>query len=133
MLLRARSHLARGSFADAEDDLQAIAKESLAAPRAGLLAARVALLRSADGADPGARRQEVEQRPDDPEARWRLAASLLAGGQPDEALEQLLELLQRDRAYRDDAARRAMLAIIDELGPDDDRAREYRRRMQIYL
>jgi putative thioredoxin len=133
LLLRARSHLARGAFDEAEEDLAAIAKESLAAPHAALLSVRISLLRAANGADLSGRRAEVEQRPDDSDARWTLAGSLLAGGQPADALEQLLELLQRDRAYRDDAARRAMLAILDELGADHDLAREYRRRMQIYL
>jgi putative thioredoxin len=133
LLLRARCHVALGRLDEAERDLAAIAKESLAAPQAALLSTRVALLRAANGADLSARRAEVEQRPEDSEARWMLAGSLLARGQPADALEQLLELLQRDRAYRDDAARRAMLAVLDEVGADHDLAREYRRRMQIYL
>jgi putative thioredoxin len=132
-LLLARSQVARGALAEAALTLQEIPSESLVASSAAQLSARVELLSAANGADLVARRREVEAEPESSDRRWQLAASLLAGGKPGEALEQLLELLQRDRSYRSDGARRAMLGIIDELGADHELAREYRRRMQIYL
>ena len=57
----------------------------------------------------------------------------LAAGRIEDALEHLLELVQRDRKYGDDAGRRGMLAIFDAEGPQSDLARDYRRRLQIYL
>lgn len=132
-LLLARSQVALGELDAAALTLQQIPSESLVASSAAQLSARLELLSAADGADLAARRREVEAQPESSDRRWRLAASLLASGKPGEALEQLLELLQRDRSYREDGARRAMLGIIDELGADHELAREYRRRMQVYL
>ena len=57
------------------------------------------------------------------------AALRVAQGRFDEALELMLQLLERDRAFGDDAARRDMLAVFDMLGASSPLVREYRRRM----
>lgn len=135
LLLLAQAHLARQAYDEALEVLAKIPEESLLASEASALQAKSELLGAAAAADTeeAALRQELQQNPDDTAARWRLAGTLAADGREQEALDELLELLQRDRAYQDDGARRAMLAILDGLGPDDDLAREYRRKMQIYL
>ena len=45
------------------------------------------------------------------------------------ALEELLEIVRRDRAFQDDAGRRTMLQIFSVLGSDSDLMREYRARL----
>lgn len=78
-------------------------------------------------------RQELEQRlardPDDNEARYQLALQLAGEGDYETALENLLELLRRDRSYGDGAASKGMLMIFDQLGADDERVARYRRKM----
>jgi len=69
----------------------------------------------------------------DLDARWALGCALAARGEHAGALEQFLEILSKNRKFRDDAARKAMLAIFDALGSDSDLTRDYRRRMQIVL
>jgi putative thioredoxin len=69
--------------------------------------------------------------PADREARYALASALAAAGETQPALEQFLELAASARKPRGDDARRAMLALFDQLGPDDDLTREFRRRLQI--
>jgi putative thioredoxin len=76
-------------------------------------------------------RAAVAARPDDLDARWALASALAARGAWAEALEELLSILTRSRRYREDGARRAMLAIFETLGRDSDLARDFRRRLQI--
>jgi putative thioredoxin len=71
--------------------------------------------------------------PDDLEARYALASALAARGQDREALEHFLEIVGRNRKFKDDGARTAMLAVFDRLGKDSDLASDFRRRLQIVL
>lgn len=75
----------------------------------------------------------IAENPDDLEARYRLAASLYATEALDAALDQLLSIVGRDRQFRGDAARIAVLAIFDQLGNDADLTRHYRRKLQMLL
>lgn len=133
LLLKARALYALGQSEQAEAALDAVDEGSLVADQVSALRAHGQLVGAADGADLARLRGEVEGRPDDLDARWILAGGLLRDGHHEEALEQLLELLQRSRSYREDGARRAMLAIFDELGPEHDLSREYRRKLQIFI
>jgi putative thioredoxin len=60
-------------------------------------------------------------------ARYAAAAARGREGAWDQALQLLLELVQRDRAYGEDAARRAMLASFALLGETDPLVAKYRR------
>lgn len=51
--------------------------------------------------------------PDDSEARYRLAAHQVMQNDIEAAIENLLQLMQRDRGYGDDAARMALLRLFD--------------------
>jgi len=76
---------------------------------------------------------ELEQRlaadPKDSEARYQLAAHRVMQGDYESALDLLLELVRRDRAYGDDAARKGMVAVFDLLGGSGDLVSRYRARM----
>jgi putative thioredoxin len=69
--------------------------------------------------------------PKDLEARFALASAHAAALEWEPALGELLELVKRSRKFRDDGARRAMLAIFDHLGPQHPLVSEYRRQLQI--
>jgi putative thioredoxin len=62
------------------------------------------------------------------EARYQLAAQLVMQNQLEAALDQLLILLQKDRNYGEDAARKAMIQVFDILG-DHPITAKYRSRM----
>lgn len=76
---------------------------------------------------------ELEQRlaadPKDSEARYQLASHRVMQGDYESALDLLLELVRRDRAYGDDAARKGMVAIFELLGGSGDLVSRYRPRM----
>ncbi len=84
-------------------------------------------------AETAPRATELEQRlssdPANSEARYQLAAYLVMDGRYEQALEQLLLLLQKDRSYKDDAARKGMLAIFDILGGGGELVSRFRNRM----
>ncbi|WP_026370793.1 thioredoxin [Kallotenue papyrolyticum] len=92
------------------------------------LLALAPLLNAATG-DTDAARAAVEANPRDPEARWQLAANLAQRQDWEGALEQLLTIVQYHRAWRDDAARQAMLAIFALLGESHALVRHYRQRL----
>jgi putative thioredoxin len=84
------------------------------------------------GGEAGAR-AALDQDPKNLEARWALASALGARGAHREALEHLLEIVSRNRKFRDDGARKSMLAIFDQLGGGHELTEEFRRRLQIVL
>lgn len=66
--------------------------------------------------------------PDESLTRYQLAAYQVMRGDYEAALENLLTLMKRDRAFQDDAGRKGMLAVFDLLGAGDLVAR-YRAKM----
>jgi putative thioredoxin len=67
--------------------------------------------------------------PRDSEARYQLAAHRVMAGDYESALDLLLDLVRRDRAYGEDAGRKGMVAIFDLLGGAGDLVSRYRARM----
>ena len=84
---------------------------------------------AAQAPDPATLEQTLASKPDDAEARYRLAALQLVDGNYDAALENFMELLQKHRSFGDGAAQRGLLAVFSMLGEADERVGAYRRRM----
>ena len=104
----------------------AVAKES--ARRSALLA-RLKLAAGGAGADPAALKDRIAADGDDLDARLQLASAMALRQDYREALEQLLEIVRRDRKWQDEAARRSMLDLFTVLGASsghDDLVREFR-------
>jgi putative thioredoxin len=78
-------------------------------------------------------RADLAKDASDLEARYALASALGARGESREALEHFLEIASRNRKFKDDGARLAMLALFDQLGGQHELSQEYRRRLQIVL
>lgn len=91
------------------------------------LRARIRYGRLAAQAPPEERlRQAIAADPGDCEARYRLAARLITEHSFEAALEQLLEVVRRDRAYGDDAARKAVLEVFALMGGEGPVVKRYR-------
>jgi putative thioredoxin len=73
--------------------------------------------------------QAVEVSADDIESRYQLGAVYLVNDEYIPAMDQLLEILRRQREYKDDIALKAMVSILNILGSDTDLARSYRQKM----
>ncbi|MCD6289424.1 MAG: co-chaperone YbbN [Anaerolineae bacterium] len=119
-----------------EDEALKILEKVPAATPEGAEASRlrqeISLLREVGDADEATLRARIAEDPTDLEARYKLASLLTVQGKYKEALDHYLEIVQRDRKFRDDGARQAMLHIFDLLG-DDPLAREYRNKLAMVL
>lgn len=66
---------------------------------------------------------------DDLEARLQLANTLVAQESYEPALEQLLEIIRRDRKFGDDVGRKTMLSVFNLLGGEGELVSQYRRKL----
>ncbi len=76
---------------------------------------------------------KVAHNPNDHQARFDLATALHATGKSEAAIDQLLEIVGRDRAWNDEAARKQLLKIFDTLGPTHELTMSGRRRLSSML
>ena len=86
----------------------------------------------AEAPDVTALENRLEADDDDNEARLQLAMRKVVSQDYDTAMELLLELMQKDRSFGDDAGRNTLVKVFDLLG-DDPRVSTYRRRMASLL
>ena len=103
---------------------------------ADIVAARTALDLAEQGAAAGDTddlRRSVEKNPKDQQARLDLATALFSAGEPDGAIEQLLEAVSRDRAWNEEAARKQLVKFFDALGPTHEATVSGRRRLSSIL
>ena len=69
----------------------------------------------------------VSQNSTDLDARLALAKQYVAAKQFEPALNHLLEIIQTDRQFGEDAGRKTMLAVFELLGNEHQLTRQYRR------
>ena len=90
----------------------------------------LAFARSAgSGASEAELRSRLSADPADHETRLALAGIVAAKRRYREALDELLEIIRRDRNWRDGEARKQMLAIFNLAENDPELVSEYRRRL----
>jgi putative thioredoxin len=77
--------------------------------------------------------RRIEANPGDLTARLDLAEVRIASREFALALEQLLEIVKRDRAFGEDIGRRKMLAVFEMAAAEPDLVSEYRRRLSAAL
>src|SRR5690606_32067096 len=81
------------------------------------------------GADEGALRARLEADPADHEARLALAGLHAAARRYADAMDQLLEIVRRDKNWRDGEARKQLLALFNLAAADPALVAEYRRKL----
>ena len=89
------------------------------------LAAEIRVRQGGSG-DEDSLRARVVAHPDDLEARVLLAQALARVGKYSDALGEYLEIVRRDRTFRDGEARKAMLDIFELLGARHETTEHYR-------
>jgi putative thioredoxin len=84
-------------------------------------------------ADASVLEARIHGHPDDLESRVALAKVYAREQEYEQALEQLLETLRRDRTFGGGIARKTMLALFELLGSDDPLVRKYRKELAAAL
>jgi putative thioredoxin len=97
--------------------------------------AQIRLLEAGAGAagETAALRAKVAADPADHAARFELARALASTGELKAAVDELLTIVQADREWNDQAARRELLTIFEAAGGGSDIARDGRRRLSSIL
>lgn len=117
-------------YARAESVLQALPTGIREAEEISTLLVHAGFLRVAQSA-PGIEtlEREIEVEPDKSVIRYQLSAVKLIQNDYAGAMEQLLEITRRDRAFRDDAGRKGLIAIFSMLGNEHELVASYRSRL----
>jgi putative thioredoxin len=126
--------LQEGRADEAQTLLDSLPADLGMSPEVMALSTRVELVRRvADAPSLATLEARLKDDPKDSEARYLAGVRHLLQGEHREAMEQLLELVRRDRRYGDDAGRKALLQVFAELGDEHPLVVEYRRRLAMAI
>ena len=75
----------------------------------------------------------VEKDPADHQARFELAQALFSAGKREEAIDALIEIIRRNRAWEDEKARKELLKFFEAMGPSDPQTMAGRRKLSAIL
>ncbi len=82
-----------------------------------------------EAGDPNELKQRIEKDPNDLEALLQLSKFMTASGDYQEAMDLLMKIMIKDRAFEGGAARQGLIDIFDMLGHENELVKKYRRKM----
>jgi putative thioredoxin len=128
----ARVYLMGGDHERAQEVLDMAPKD---AKDPDLDSVRAALALAAEAPSDDVREFEARlaKAPDDHDARFELAKALAGHGRLDDAVDHLLAIIEADREWNEQAARKQLLTVFEAAGPMSDLAKQGRRRLSAIL
>jgi putative thioredoxin len=81
----------------------------------------------------GELRARLERDANDHQARFDLAGALFASGERENAVDELLDLVRRDRKWNDEGARKQLVKFFEAMGGTDPLTQSARRRLSSIL
>lgn len=127
----ARVYLADG---DAEQAAQTIAMVPAASKDPSVQSVRAQLaLASKAGGETADLEAKVAANPEDHQLRFELAQALAGSGDLKGAVDQLLLIVEKDREWNEQAARKELLVVFEAAGAMSDVAKDGRRRLSSIL
>ena len=91
------------------------------------------LARKTPGADVPALNGKLASDPNDHQARYDLALAMNAAGNKEGAVDNLLEIHRRNKAWNEEAARKQLVQLFEAWGPKDEMTLAGRKRLSILL
>ena len=89
--------------------------------------------KSAGAGDLGDLERRVEAEPNNHQVRFDLALALYGAGRRADAIDQLIEIIRRDRTWNDEAARKELLQLFEAMGAADPETIAGRRKLSAIL
>jgi len=132
----ARCHIALGEPAKAKTLLGTVPEDKQSKPEIASVLAQLSLLEAAGAsakADVGELERRLAQNANDHEARFDLAMAHFGAGRREKTVDELLEIVRRDRAWNDQAARTQLVKCFEAFGPDHELTLSGRRRLSSIL
>lgn len=130
----AKCYLANDDLARARQTLGLVPPEGREHPEVKSAEAAIALReRAQDVGEIDELRARIAADPNDLQARHDLALALLGAGRREEAVDELLEIVRRDREWNEQAARKQLLQLFEAFGPSDPLTTSARRRLSSIL
>ncbi len=130
----ARCHVALKDFDQARAIIAMIPAEKQTEANVSSVKAAIELAAGEkDAGDAAELAARVERNPLDLQARFDLAGALVGAGDMDGAVDALLEIVARNRAWNEEAARKKLLTIFEALGPAHAATARGRRRLSSIL
>lgn len=128
-----RTFLAAGQVDEAQAFFNNIPPELV--KNSNIIAAKTALdlAAQAPAGDPEKLQAAIAANPADLQARYDLALILFARGRKEEAIDALVEIIRRNRAWEEDKARKQLLTFFEALGPTDPETLAGRRKLSSVL
>ncbi|MEQ8194186.1 MAG: thioredoxin [Rhodospirillales bacterium] len=129
-----RANLALGNRGQAELLIGALTDELKRNPDIAAAMSAVELAeQSSEAGDVQELRTKLAEDESDHQTRFDLAVALYSSGDNKSAIDELLDLIKRDRAWNDEAARKQLIKIFEAIGPTDPLTVEARRRLSSLL
>ena len=129
----ARCYLSGGDLERAKEVAEMAPADAKDADLASVRAALALAAEAPDAGETAALQAKLAADPNDHQARLDLATALAASGKMGEAADQLLDIIARDRAWNDEAARKQLLTVFEAAGQGSEVARQGRRRLSSIL
>jgi putative thioredoxin len=130
----AKCYIKTGDLERAEQTLALVPPaKAESAPVASARAALELAKKAGEAGDVDSLRAKVSADPSDPQARFDLALALNAKGDRQGALNELLTIVAKNRAWNDDAARKQLVQFFDAWGPSDPATASGRQKLSSLL
>ena len=130
----ARSYVRTGATEQAKQTLALVPEAKRNDPAVAAAHAALEVAEQAKSVGPVADlEQKVAANPLDHQARFDLALALNAKGRRQEAVDNLLEIVKRDRKWNDDGARKQLVQFFEAWGPTDEATVNGRKRLSSIL
>jgi putative thioredoxin len=130
----ARCYLKTGDVERAKNTLQLVRPDGATDEAIRAVEAELKLReQAADTGDLDEFKKKLDADPNDHQARYDLALALDAKGDRENAMNELLDIVKRDRKWNDDAARKHLVTLFEALGPADPLTLAARRKLSSIL